>query len=57
VSPDLAKALDAHAVARRHFDALSYSRKKGFVLGIEGAKTAETRQRRIDKAVATLQET
>lgn len=56
VPPHFAKALDAHAGARRHFDALSYSRKQGFLLGIEGAKTAETRQRRIDKAVVTLQE-
>ncbi|MGH2968242.1 MAG: YdeI/OmpD-associated family protein [Solirubrobacteraceae bacterium] len=34
----------------------SYSQKQWFVLGIEGAKNAETRQRRIDKAVGMLRE-
>ena len=44
------------AGARKHFDSLSYTRRKWFVLDIEQAKTAETRQRRIDKAVAILKE-
>ena len=56
VPPDFADALDRDAGAKRQYDGLSYSRKLNFVLGIEGAKTAETRQRRIDKAVATLRE-
>lgn len=34
----------------------SYSNKRRFILGIEDVKTAETRQRRIDKAVAMLSE-
>jgi hypothetical protein len=54
VPPDFATALDADADARRTFDALSYSRKRWFVLGIEDARTPETRQRRIDKAIETL---
>jgi len=56
VPPDLADALDRHPDARRFFDGLSYSQKQWFVLGVEEAKTAETRQRRIDKAVARLRE-
>ena len=56
IPPDFAEALDRDADARRSFDALSYSNKQRFVLSIEDAKTAETRQRRIDKAVSTLRE-
>ena len=53
---DFKKALAKHSAAKRHFEGLSYSKKRFFVLPIEGAKTAETRERRIDKAVATLRE-
>ena len=56
VPPDFSDALDRDPDARRFFDGLSYSQKQWFVLGIEEAKTAETRQRRIDKAVARLRE-
>lgn len=56
VPPDFADALDHDAHARRNFDELSYSRKQGYVLPIEGARTAETRQRRIAKAVSMLRE-
>ena len=56
VPPDFAEALDADADARRFFDGLSYSNKRRFTLAIEDAKTAETRQRRIDKAVVQLHE-
>lgn len=56
VPPDFADALDRDAAARRFFAGLSYSNKRRFVLGIEDAKTAETRQRRIAKAVSTLRE-
>jgi hypothetical protein len=35
---------------------LSYSNRRWHVLQIEGAKTAETRQRRIEKSVAILRE-
>ena len=54
--PDFAKALKGDAKAKKTFDALSPSNKKWHVTSIEGAKTAETRQRRIDKSVALLHE-
>jgi hypothetical protein len=56
VPDDLAAALDADPDARRTFDRLSYSNKSWHVLQIEGAKTDETRRRRIAKSVATLRE-
>jgi hypothetical protein len=55
VPPDFAEALNQHDDARRFFDRLSYSGKLRHVLSIEDAKTPETRRRRIDKAVETLQ--
>jgi hypothetical protein len=55
VPPDFAEALNQHDEARRFFDGLSYSGKLRHVLSIEDAKTPETRRRRIDKAVETLQ--
>jgi hypothetical protein len=51
---DFSAALDADPAARRAFEALSYSNKRRIVLDVEAAKTAETRQRRIEKAIATL---
>ncbi len=54
VPPDFAAALDRDADARRHFDGLSYSNQSRHVLSVAGAKTAETRQRRINKAIETL---
>jgi hypothetical protein len=56
VPPDFTAALDDDADARRYFDGLSYSNKRRFVMGIEEAKSAETRQRRIAKAIGTLRE-
>ncbi len=56
VPADLAAALDAEPAARATFDGLSNSNKKWHVLSVEGAKTEETRQRRIEKSVATLRE-
>jgi Bacteriocin-protection, YdeI or OmpD-Associated/Domain of unknown function (DUF1905) len=56
VPDDLATALDASPAARTAFDALSYSNQRGIVQSVEGAKAADTRQRRIDKAVAKLAE-
>jgi hypothetical protein len=56
VPADFAAALDAQPDARRTFDGLSYSNKSSHVLSIEGAKTAETRQRRIEKSVSALRE-
>lgn len=51
---DFVQALEPEAAARRFFDGLSYSERRWFVLGIEGAKTAETRHRRIVTAVERL---
>jgi hypothetical protein len=56
VPPDFREALDRDADAKRLFDGLSYSNKQRVVLSIEGAKTAETRLRRIDKALSDLRE-
>jgi hypothetical protein len=56
VPPDFAEALDRDTDARRFFDGLSYSNKRRLVMGIEDAKTEETRQRRIAKTVETLRE-
>ena len=54
VPPDFAVALDGAPAARTAFEALSYSNKSAYVISINGAKTPETRQRRIDKAIAAL---
>jgi hypothetical protein len=51
VPADLAAALDADPAVRAAFDALSYSNQRAHVLSVEGAKTDETRQRRIAKVV------
>ena len=56
VPDDLAVALDQDSTARRFFDGLSYSNQRGIIQSVEGAKTAETRQRRIEKAVEKLRE-
>jgi hypothetical protein len=53
---DFSAALDHDPQARRFFDGLSFSQKQALVISVEGAKTAETRQRRIDKALAALRE-
>jgi hypothetical protein len=53
VPADLATALDAAGV-RAAFDALSYSNQRRHVLSVDGAKTDDTRRRRIDKVVAEL---
>ena len=56
VPADFAGALDAEPNARRTFDGLSYSNKSWHVLQIEGAKTDETRQRRIVRSVEALRD-
>ena len=53
---DFAAALDASPAARATFDKLSNSNKGYHVSLVEGAKTEETRQRRIEKSVAVLSE-
>ena len=56
VPADLAQALDADEQAKAFFAGLSYSNRLRHVLAIEGAKAPQTRQRRIDKAVAQFRE-
>jgi len=56
VPPDLAEALERDVNAKSYFEGLSYSQKQRHVLPIEQAKTAETRQRRIDRALSLLRE-
>ena len=56
VPPDFAAALAAEPAAQATFDGLSYSNKSWHVLQIDGAKTDETRKRRIAKSVEALRE-
>jgi hypothetical protein len=56
VPDDLAAALEAEPSARRTFESLSYSNKSWHTLQIEGAKTDETRQRRIARSIEALRE-
>jgi hypothetical protein len=56
VPADLAAALDADPDARRTFDALSTSNKGWHVLQVQGAKSDETRARRIAKSVDALRQ-
>jgi hypothetical protein len=56
VPADLAAALDAEPDARRTFDGLSYSNKSWHALQVAGAKTDQTRQRRIAKSVDLLKQ-
>jgi hypothetical protein len=53
---DFSTALDAEPAARRTFDALSYSNQSWHLYQVEGAKTDETRQRRIAKSIEALRE-
>lgn len=53
---DFAAALDAEPAAKATFDKLSPSNKGYHVSLIEGAKAADTRQRRIEKSVEALRE-
>ena len=54
VPADLAKAFKEEPAVERAFQGLSYSRKRWYVEGIEGAKKPETRQRRVEKAIEDL---
>ena len=56
VPDDFDAALDAAPKARAIFDGLSYSNKSWHVLQVTGARTDETRQRRIAKSVEMLAE-
>ena len=56
VPPDFAAALEKSPEARKRFEGMPYSHKLQHVLAIEGAKAAETRRRRIAKAITMLEE-
>lgn len=56
IPPDLADALARDAKAKQAFDGWSFSNKKALVASIEQAKTVETRQRRVEKAISSLHE-
>jgi hypothetical protein len=54
VPPELAKVLAGDPAARTAFDALSYSKQRLLVDPVANAKTAETRERNIAKALSSL---
>ena len=56
VPDDFAAALSADAEAGAFFASLSNSLQRYHVDNINGAKTAETRQRRIDKAISLFRQ-
>jgi hypothetical protein len=56
VPTDFAAALDAEPKARKTFESLSNSNKSWHVLQVTGAKSDETRQRRIKKSITLLRE-
>jgi hypothetical protein len=54
VPSDLAAALAADAAAAERFQSLSYSNQRRHVLAVTGARTEETRSRRIASVLAEL---
>lgn len=54
VPADLAAALDASPAAKSFWATLSYSNQSWHALQVTGAKTPETRARRIEKSIALL---
>jgi hypothetical protein len=56
IPADLTEALEREPQAKTYFESLSYSNKRRHVLAIEGAKAAETRQRRIEKSVGMFRQ-
>jgi Bacteriocin-protection, YdeI or OmpD-Associated/Domain of unknown function (DUF1905) len=56
VPPELAAALDREPEARRFFDGLSYSNRQWHALQVSGAKTDETRERRLTKSIEMLKQ-
>jgi uncharacterized protein YdeI (YjbR/CyaY-like superfamily) len=54
VPAELADALASDKGAADFFAGLTASQRKGFVVPIGEAKTAETRQRRVEKAMTAL---
>ena len=56
VPPDLTRALEGHPEAQAAWEALSYSHRRDYADWITGAKRAETRARRIERAIGLLAE-
>jgi hypothetical protein len=56
IPAELQTALNKNAAAKQSFEALSFSKKQGIVLPVKDAKTDETRQKRIEKAISQLTE-
>lgn len=54
VPADFQKMLAENPAANHFFETLSYSNKQRYILPIGEAKTDETRQRRMEKAIADL---
>lgn len=54
IPTDLQAAFDESPTAKKNFENLAPSKQKAIVLSIEDAKTAETKIKRIEKAVAQL---
>ncbi|MGD9739146.1 MAG: YdeI/OmpD-associated family protein [Bauldia sp.] len=54
VPDDLGTAIGADPAAKAFWEGLSYSNRRRFVLQVDGAKTAETRQRRIAGTIEKL---
>ncbi len=56
VPSDFAAAIAADPAAAAFWPTLSYSNQRWHVLSVDGAKSPETRQRRIDKSIGLLRE-
>ena len=54
VPADLAEALAGDRGTAEFFAGLTASQRKGFIVPIEAAKSADTRQRRVDRSVEAL---
>jgi hypothetical protein len=54
IPEDFKRALDKHPPAKQQFEKLSNSNKKRYIILIEQAKTPETKNRRIEKAIQEL---
>lgn len=57
IPADFQKILNKNPDAKKKFATLSYTKKKELVVPIADAKTEETKQRRIEKALSMLTET
>ena len=57
IPPALAAILAQDATLRKAYDGLSYTNRRVIAEGVASAKGEDTRQRRIDKAIADLKQT